>query len=215
MASCAAARRRTFDPTFARPQRRFGTSLPAEMTDASRAARPQSASITQMTEYVLPQHTNALGGVFGGQIMAWIDLCAAICAQRHSGRMAVTAFVDDLKFEQPVRVGEVVRLEARITATFRTSMEIEVVVEGEDATTGRRWPCVTARLTFVAIDESRHPTPIPSPAPRHRGGKGIAGRGGGAAGLTAGDARLTPKRSCPAPPSLFHGRASWYGGAPP
>jgi acyl-CoA hydrolase len=123
--------------------------------------RPQSESITQMTEYVLPQHTNALGGVFGGQIMAWMDLCAAICAQRHSGRMAVTAFVDDLKFELPVRVGEVVRLSAHVTATFRTSMEIEVVVEGEDAPTGRRWPCVTARLTFVAIDEHRKPAPVP------------------------------------------------------
>src|SRR3954467_6458408 len=119
--------------------------------------KTQAASRTQMTEYVLPQHANALGGVFGGQIMAWIDLCAAICAQRHSGRMAVTAFVDDLKFEEPVRVGEVVRLDARVTATFRTSMEIEIIVEGEDATTGRRWPCVTARLTFVAIDELRRP----------------------------------------------------------
>lgn len=125
------------------------------------APRPQAASITQMTEYVLPQHTNALGGVFGGQIMAWVDLCAAICAQRHSGQMAVTAFVDDLKFEQPVKVGEVVRLEARITATFRTSMEIEVDVQGEDAATGRRWPCVTARLTFVAIDAERKPAPVP------------------------------------------------------
>jgi acyl-CoA hydrolase len=114
-----------------------------------------------MTEYVLPQHANALGGVFGGQIMAWIDLCAAICAQRHSGRMSVTAFVDDMKFEEPVRVGEVVRLDARVTATFRTSMEIEVVVEGEDATSGRRWPCVDARLTFVAIDEERRPTTVP------------------------------------------------------
>lgn len=123
--------------------------------------RAQAASVTQMTEYVLPQHTNALGGVFGGQIMAWIDLCAAICAQRHSGRMAVTAFVDDLKFEQPVHVGEVVRLEATVTATFRTSMEIEVVVEGEHAMTGRRWPCVTARLTFVAIDASGSPAPVP------------------------------------------------------
>lgn len=123
-------------------------------------ARAQSHSFTQMTEYVLPQHTNALGGVFGGQIMAWIDLCAAISAQRHSGKMAVTAFVDDLKFEEPVRVGEVVRLEAKVTATFRTSMEIEVVVQGEDATTGRRWPCVTARLTFVAIDENRKPSPV-------------------------------------------------------
>src|SRR5215469_16944632 len=109
------------------------------------APKPSSASVTEMTEYVLPQHANALGGVFGGQIMGWVDLCAAICAQRHSGRMAVTAYVDDLKFEQPVRVGEVVRLEARITATFRTSMEIEVVVQGEQAMTGRRWPCVTAR----------------------------------------------------------------------
>lgn len=121
----------------------------------------QADSRTQMTEYVLPQHANALGSVFGGQIMAWIDLCAAICAQRHSGRMAVTAFVDDMKFEQPVRVGEVVRLEAMITATFRTSMEIEVVVQGEDATSGRRWPCVAARLTFVAIDQDRKPTAIP------------------------------------------------------
>ena len=125
------------------------------------ASRAQAASITQMTEYVLPQHANALGSVFGGQIMAWIDLCGAICAQRHSGRMAVTALVDDLKFEQPVRVGEVVRLEARVTAVFKTSMEIEVVVQGEDAMTGRRWPCVDARITFVAIDETRTPTAVP------------------------------------------------------
>ena len=123
--------------------------------------KSQAESRTSMTEYVLPQHANALGSVFGGQIMAWIDLCAAICAQRHSGKMAVTAFVDDMKFEQPVRVGEVVRLDSRVTATFRTSMEIEVVVEGEDATTGRRWPCVAARLTFVAIDQDRKPTAIP------------------------------------------------------
>lgn len=115
-----------------------------------------------MTEYVLPQHANALGGIFGGQIMAWIDLCAAICAQRHAGRMAVTAFVDDLKFEKPVHVGDVVRLESRITATFRTSMEIAVDVEGEDAPTGRRWPCVNAHLTFVAIDDAGKPTEVPA-----------------------------------------------------
>jgi len=113
-----------------------------------------------MTEYVLPQHANALGSVFGGQIMAWVDLCAAICAQRHAGRMAVTAFVDDMKFEQPVRVGEVVRLDAHVTAVFRSSIEIAVAVEGEDAITGRRWPCVDARLTFVAIDDARRPTEV-------------------------------------------------------
>ena len=123
--------------------------------------KPQSASRTEMTEYVLPQHANALGNVFGGQIMAWVDLCAAICAQRHSGHIAVTAFVDDLKFEKPVRVGEVVRLRAHVLATFNTSMEIGVEVEGEDSRTGRRWPCVSAWLTFVAIDDSRNPTPVP------------------------------------------------------
>ena len=129
--------------------------------DSKLDARPQSSSVTQMTEYVLPQHANTLGSVFGGQIMAWVDLCAAIAAQRHSGRAAVTAFVDDLKFQQPVRVGEVVRLSAKVLATFRTSMEIEVVVEGEDSRTGRRWPCVDALLTFVAIDDDRKPVPVP------------------------------------------------------
>lgn len=93
--------------------------------------------------------------------MAWVDLCGAICAQRHSGRVAVTAFVDNLKFEQPVKVGEVVRLRARVTATFRTSMELEVVVEGEEPRTMRRWPCVKALLTYVAIDDAGKPTPVP------------------------------------------------------
>lgn len=130
------------------------------MTDEIHA-RPQGGSVTEMTEYVLPQHANALGNVFGGQIMAWVDLCAAITAQRHSGMMAVTAFVDDLKFQAPVRVGEVVRLRARVTATFRTSMEIEVVVEGEDSRTGKRWPCVDALVTFVAIDADGKPSPVP------------------------------------------------------
>src|SRR5580658_9861913 len=94
--------------------------------DAPREPRAQAASLTTMTEYVLPQHSNVFGGVFGGQIMAWVDLCAAISAQRHSGRQAVTAFIDDLKFHAPVRVGEVVRLVACVSATFRTSMEVAV-----------------------------------------------------------------------------------------
>lgn len=123
--------------------------------------KSQSASLTEMTEYVLPQHANALGNVFGGQIMAWVDLCGAICAQRHSGRVAVTAFVDDLKFQLPVKIGEVVRLHAKVNATFRTSMELAVDVEGEDARTGKRWPCVSALLTYVAIDDAGKPTPVP------------------------------------------------------
>ena len=114
-----------------------------------------------MTEYVLPQHANALGNVFGGQIMAWVDLCAAICAQRHSGRLCVTAFVDDLLFKRPVRVGQVVRLHAQVTATFRTSMEIEVIVTGENAMTGEQWPTVECHATFVAMGEDLRPTEVP------------------------------------------------------
>jgi len=114
-----------------------------------------------MLEYVLPQHANIGGTVFGGQIMAWVDLCAAICAQRHAGRPCVTAFVDDLLFKRPVLVGQVVRLRAQLRATFRTSMEIDVSVTGEDTVTGEVWPTVECRVVFVAVDEARRPTAVP------------------------------------------------------
>jgi acyl-CoA hydrolase len=123
--------------------------------------RSQAASLTTMTEYVLPQHSNVFGSVFGGQIMAWVDLCAAMCAQRHSGRLAVTAYVDDLKFQKPVRIGEVVRLEAHVSAVFHTSMEIAVEVTGEDSRTRKTWPCVRALLVFVAMGDDGKPTAAP------------------------------------------------------
>ena len=114
-----------------------------------------------MTEYVLPTHANALGNVFGGQILAWMDICAAICAQRHAGMVAVTAGIDDLAFEKPIKLGQVVKLEARVTAAFRTSLEIEVRVDGEDAATGVTWRCVTAFLTFVALDREGRRSEVP------------------------------------------------------
>ncbi len=126
--------------------------------------RRVSDSITTMTEYVLPTHANALGTVFGGQILAWIDLCAAICAQRHAGRLAVTAEFDDVMFQAPIAVGQVVLLSARVTAAFRTSVEIQVDVQGEDAQSGRRWSCASAFVTFVAIEivgGQRKPAIIP------------------------------------------------------
>ncbi|MCL2447592.1 MAG: acyl-CoA thioesterase [Polyangiaceae bacterium] len=123
--------------------------------------KARSASVTEMTEYVLPSHANVFGTVFGGQIMAWIDLCAAVCAQRHAGRPCVTAFVDDLLFKRPVRVGQVVLLRAQVRATFRTSMEIEVRVWGEDTFTGERWPTVECLITFVALSDALTPTPVP------------------------------------------------------
>jgi acyl-CoA hydrolase len=122
--------------------------------------RPGSASMTEMTEFVLPSHANALGSVFGGQILAWVDLCAAICAQRHSGHTCVTLYIDDFLFERPVHIGQVVRLRAQMVATFRTSMEIEVAVMGEDTLTGRRWPTVACFVTMVALGVDRRPTAV-------------------------------------------------------
>lgn len=119
------------------------------------------ASRTTMTEIVLPTHANQLGNVFGGQILAWMDICAAVCAQRHCGLVAVTAGVDDLSFEKPIKVGEVVRLEARVSAVFRSSFEVRVKVHGENPLTRQVWPCVEAYLTFVAIDQQGRPSPVP------------------------------------------------------
>jgi acyl-CoA hydrolase len=126
------------------------------------APKSQAFSRTEMTEYVLPTHANVFGTVFGGQIMAWVDICAAICAQRHAGRPCVTAFVDDLLFRRPVRVGQVVRLRGQVVATFRTSMEIEVAVHGEDTLTGEVWPTVDCFVTMVAMNDEREPTPLPA-----------------------------------------------------
>lgn len=114
-----------------------------------------------MTELVLPQHTNAVGTVFGGTVMSWIDICAAICAQRHTNSIVVTAAVDDLIFRAPLRLGDVVRLTARVNAAFRKSLEVEVCVEREERATGHRSLCVDARLTFVALDDAGEPALVP------------------------------------------------------
>ncbi len=115
---------------------------------------------TTMTEYVLPTHANAMGNVFGGQVLAWMDLCAAICAQRFAGHICVTAGIDDLSFDAPIQVGQVVRLQSHVTATFRSSLEVFVDVRGEDASTGRTWPCVSGYLTFVCFKDGQ-PAPLP------------------------------------------------------
>ena len=87
--------------------------------------RPPSASRTEMTEIVLPQHANAIGTTFGGVVMGWIDICGAVAAHRHCGRVAVTAAVDEMAFRAPIRVGDVVVLRSRVHAAFRTSLEMD------------------------------------------------------------------------------------------
>ncbi|MFK7986985.1 MAG: acyl-CoA thioesterase [Sandaracinaceae bacterium] len=119
------------------------------------------ASFTEMTELVLPQHGNVLGTAFGGTVLAWIDVCGAIAAQRHCHRVAVTAAIDEVKFMAPILVGDVVVLSARVNAAFRTSMEVEVEVKVEDTTTGNRTLSVDAFMTFVAVDDDRRPCAVP------------------------------------------------------
>lgn len=124
-----------------------------------------SESAVNMTEMVLPSDTNALGTIFGGKVMSWIDIAAAIAAQRHARKVVVTASIDALHFVAPVRLGHIVHIRAMVNFTARTSMEIGVRVDSEDPLTGERTHTATAYTTFVALDASGKPTPIPTILP--------------------------------------------------
>ena len=122
---------------------------------------PPAKSKVVMTEMVLPQHTNALSGIFGGIIMSWMDIAAAIAAGRHSGRTCVTASVDELHFLRPIRQGHVVNIEAVLTAVHRTSCEVRVTVGAENMVTGDRFHTARAFMTFVAVDDDGRPVSMP------------------------------------------------------
>jgi uncharacterized protein (TIGR00369 family) len=124
-------------------------------------AKSPSESIVEMNEMVLPSHTNALGTIFGGVLMSWIDIAAAICAQRHSQRIAVTASVDALAFLAPVHSGDMVNLRAKMVHTGKTSMMIIVEVSAESVRKGTKIHCVTAYLSFVALNNDKKPTAVP------------------------------------------------------
>jgi acyl-CoA hydrolase len=114
-----------------------------------------------MTEIVLPQDANLLGNILGGRVMHLIDIAGAIAAHRHCHRQVVTASVDHLDFLNPIRVGELIVLEAQVNRAFHTSVEVGVEVFSEDSTAGIRKHTTTAFLTFVALDESGKPAPVP------------------------------------------------------
>jgi acyl-CoA hydrolase len=123
--------------------------------------KPVSSSQVVMTQLVLPSHTNALDTVFGGTIMSWIDIAAAIAAQRHSNKAVVTASMDQLNFIAPVKKGWVVNLKASVNFVSRTSMEVGVKVEAENPTTSELFHTATAYMTFVALDGNGRPTTVP------------------------------------------------------
>jgi len=124
-------------------------------------AIPSSASLVQMTELVLPNHMNALGTVFGGVIMSWIDIAASISASRYCSKNVVTASIDDVHFLAPVHKGDVVCLTAQVNCTHKTSMEVKVKVTAENTKTKNLRHTVSAYLTFVALDEQYKPAPVP------------------------------------------------------
>ena len=116
----------------------------------------------EMTQIVLPSHTNTHGTIFGGQVAAWWDICAAVSAQRFCRGPVVTASMDQLHFLEPIRKGMVVIFLSQVNQVWRTSMEVGVRVLAEDPMTGARRHCCSAYLTFVALNEQGKPTQLPS-----------------------------------------------------
>ncbi len=124
-----------------------------------------SQSLTIKSELILPNDTNTHGTLMGGNLMRMVDLVGAICAQKHSNHVVVTASIDNVSFRNPVPLGDVVTLEAKVTRAFSTSMEVVVNVFAENFTTGTRKQTNQAFLTFVALDEDRNPATVPEAIP--------------------------------------------------
>ncbi|NWF49348.1 MAG: acyl-CoA thioesterase [Ignavibacteriaceae bacterium] len=120
-------------------------------------SKPVSESVITMTELVLPNHTNQLGKLLGGQLMHWIDICAALSAAKHNQRVCVTASVDRIDFHHPISLGDAVTLVASVNRVFNTSMEVGVKVFAENFREGKRIHTNTAYLTFVSVDSQGTP----------------------------------------------------------
>lgn len=126
---------------------------------------PVSQSRTTLTDLVLPPDTNHLHTIFGGKVMAYVDKIACIAAMRHCRKPVVTVSSDSFDFLAPIKTGEAINLEAYVTSTYRTSMEVFVKVESENLLTGERKLTARAYLTFIALDEQGKPTPVPEVIP--------------------------------------------------
>lgn len=124
-----------------------------------------SDSYTIMNELVLPNDTNTLNNLMGGRLLHWMDIAAAISAQKHSNSIVVTASVDGVSFKEAIRLGDVVTLEAYVTRSFNTSMEVFIEVSAHNIPRGEKYKCNDAYYTFVAIDSRNRPVPVPGIEP--------------------------------------------------
>ncbi|PIR25954.1 MAG: acyl-CoA thioesterase [Deltaproteobacteria bacterium CG_4_10_14_0_2_um_filter_43_8] len=135
-----------------------------------KAKHPKDSQV-EVTYIVQPPDINSIGTIFGGRVMAWIDLAAAACANRHTRRTCVTASMDALHFISPVFLGDIVILKASVNYVHKTSLEIGVRVEAENPLTGDLRHTSSAYLTFVALDEHGKPTIIPELKPQSKAEK--------------------------------------------
>ncbi len=124
-----------------------------------------SESITVMTEMVLPNDTNTLHNLMGGRLLHFMDIAAAIAAQKHSNRIVVTASVDNVSFAEPIKLGNIVTMKAQVTRAFNSSMEVFIDVWAEDIPAGVRVSTNNAYYTFVAVDQSGRPIEVPGVIP--------------------------------------------------
>lgn len=122
-------------------------------------------SATIMTEMVLPNDTNTLNNLMGGKLMHWMDVVAAIAAQKHSNRTVVTASADNISFEEPIHLGNVVTLKSQVTRAFNSSMEVFIEVTAEDIPAQKKTITHRAFFTFVAVDQNSKPVRIPELIP--------------------------------------------------
>ncbi|SHE40908.1 Acyl-CoA hydrolase [Flavisolibacter ginsengisoli DSM 18119] len=132
---------------------------------SSMQKRTPADSMTMMTEIVLPNDTNVFGNLMGGRLMYWMDIAAAIAAQRHCNAPVVTASVDNISFENPIKLGNTVHIEAKVSRAFHTSMEVHLKVWGEDFTQQYKYKSNEAYYTFVALDPNRKPRIVPELVP--------------------------------------------------
>lgn len=123
-------------------------------------------SQTIMTELVLPNDTNLFGNLMGGRLMYWMDIAAALSAQKHCNAAVVTASVDNISFEYPIQLGNVVHIEAKVSRAFNTSMEVHMKVWGEDLKKQTKYKSNEAYYTFVALNAENKPVPVPELAPQ-------------------------------------------------
>lgn len=119
----------------------------------------------ETSQLMLPQHSNNLGLVFGGVILAMMDTASAVCAIRHARSTCVTASVDRVDFREPIHLGDLVIMKCSVNYVGRTSMEVGVRVEAEDLQTGNRRHTNSCYLTFVAIDRNGRPIEVPRLVP--------------------------------------------------